>query len=58
MSAWAKLAPSEDGHPKTLRFCKTCRRETAHEIRMGQGLTATICISCLQRALSYELDRD
>jgi hypothetical protein len=44
--------------PTTLRHCKTCARQTPHEIRTGSGVIATICVPCLQRALQYELDRD
>jgi hypothetical protein len=44
--------------PKTLRFCKTCGKETAHQVRSGAGVIATVCVPCLERALQYELDRD
>ena len=44
--------------PKTLRYCPTCQRETSHQLRQGAGVVVTICVPCLERALSYELDRD
>ena len=44
--------------PKTLRFCPTCEKETAHEIREGEGVVVTLCIPCVERAMSYELDRE
>lgn len=44
--------------PKTLRYCQTCRKETPHQLRQGAGMVVTICVPCLERALSYELDRD
>jgi len=59
MSTWSEPEQYiQERLPKTLRYCKTCRKETPHEIRGGVGLTAAICIECLRRALSYELDRD
>jgi hypothetical protein len=33
-----------------------CQRETRHQQREGAGVVATICVPCLERALSYELD--
>ena len=44
--------------PKTLRYCQTCHQETPHQLRSGAGAVVMICVACLQRALSYELDRD
>lgn len=44
--------------PKTLRYCQTCQRETAHQLREGAGVVVSICVPCLERALKYELDRD
>jgi hypothetical protein len=44
--------------PKTLRHCPLCQKETPHEIREGSGMIVTVCVSCLERALSYELDRE
>jgi hypothetical protein len=53
MSAWiARFTP------KTIRYCTTCAKETPHEIREGSGIIATICLPCVERALSYELDRE
>jgi len=44
--------------PKTLRFCQTCHRETPHQLRQGAGVIVKLCVPCLERALSYEQDRD
>ncbi len=44
--------------PKTIRYCRTCQKDTPHEIREGAGVIATFCLPCVDRALSYELDRD
>ena len=44
--------------PKTLRHCPLCQKETPHEIREGKEMMVTVCVSCLERALSYELDRE
>jgi hypothetical protein len=53
MSAWAARLT-----PKTLHYCSACGKETPHEIREGSGVLATICLPCLERALTYELDRE
>jgi len=58
MSAWPEPGSFQENLPKAMKFCKTCQKETPHEIRGGSGVTASICISCLRRALSYEMDRD
>jgi hemerythrin-like metal-binding protein len=48
-------APEEpQSHPKTVYFCKACGKTTAHELRPG-GL---VCIKCVGRSVSAELDRD
>ena len=44
--------------PRTLEYCPVCRKQTPHEIREGDGVLAAICLFCLERALSYEMDRD
>ena len=44
--------------PRTRRVCKSCGKETPHQVRSGAGVIATVCIPCLERALQYELDRD
>jgi hemerythrin len=41
-------------YPKTLRFCKTCGHQTAHEMRPS-GL---LCRNCAERSVGAELDRD
>ena len=58
MSAWPEPASFQEDLPKTMRYCKTCQRDTPHEIRTGSGMTATICIPCLRRAFYYDLERD
>jgi len=44
--------------PKTLRFCHLCGKETPHEIREGTDMVVTVCVHCVERAMSYELDRE
>jgi len=58
MSARPGLASFQEDVPKTMKYCKTCQRDTPHEIRMGSGVTATICVPCLRRGFDYELERD
>jgi hypothetical protein len=58
MTSWTEPAPCYGVLPKTIKYCKTCQRETPHQIRGGRGLTANVCISCLERALAYERIRD
>ena len=58
MKTWPEPAPVPEQLPRTMKHCGTCRKETPHQIRIGSGVTALICIVCLQRALAYELDRD
>jgi len=58
MNAWPEPASFHEALPKTLKYCKTCQSETPHQIRCGPGLTAMICIACLDRALAFELARD
>jgi NMD protein affecting ribosome stability and mRNA decay len=58
MTAWLEPASFRDSAPRILKFCKTCQKDTAHEIRVARGVTVAICVSCVARALSYELDRD
>ena len=42
----------------TLRFCRTCNKETPHTIHKGEGCKAYICVPCEERAELYELNRD
>lgn len=57
MNDWR--GPSHDGAvPKTMKECKTCRKTTPHQIRSGQGVTAYLCETCLERAIAFELLRD
>ena len=58
MTGWSGHPAIIVDWPKTLRYCKLCAKETPHEIREGAGVVATFCVRCVQRALSYELDRD
>ncbi len=44
--------------PKTYRYCLVCHKETPHEIQEGPGPTLVICVPCIERELSYELDRE
>jgi len=45
------------GLPVMLRFCKTCEKEAAHELRRATGLVARICRGCLERAMTQRLER-
>src|SRR5580692_8467164 len=47
----------QDG-PRTIRYCKTCQRGTAHQIVGCGGVQAALCIPCQVRLTAYELDRD
>ena len=58
MSAWPEPRSYQDPRPKTMKHCRTCGKETPHEIRCGPGLTTLICIACLQRALLFEQEQD
>ena len=58
MSSWPEPASFHEALPTTLRFCKICQRETPHQVRGSSGLSAVICMHCLDRALTYELERD
>jgi hypothetical protein len=57
MSSWPEPVSFHEP-PTTIKFCKICQRETPHQIRGGEGVVAVICIPCLDRALTYELERD
>lgn len=41
--------------PKILRHCKRCQEVTPHEVHDG---SLVVCLSCVERALNYELERD
>jgi len=43
---------------KTLLYCKTCRKETTHEIHQAGSAETANCASCMERSVSYELDRE
>lgn len=44
--------------PRILQRCRRCQRETPHEIHTTDGMSITLCVCCVERALFYELDRD
>jgi len=58
MSAAAEPAPVDDGFPKFMKYCKRCQTQTPHQIRLGDGVSAVICLPCWLRAMAYELERD
>lgn len=58
MLNWHEQPATSASLPQTLRYCKACGRETAHEVRTGAGVIARICVVCIERSLRYELDRD
>lgn len=58
MSAPIRTTEITEAWPKTLRLCRTCGKETPHQLRQGSGVAVSLCVPCLERALSYELDRD
>jgi len=58
MLNWPQQESGTKVLPKTIRLCRTCGKQTPHEVRSGAGVIATVCIPCLERALNYELDRD
>lgn len=58
MSAAPGMAPIADGSPRTMKYCRTCQRETPHQISSGEGIVAVICLPCWFRAADYELERD
>ena len=41
--------------PYAPRYCEVCQRKTPHEIRAGAGLTAKMCVTCLETGRRYEL---
>ena len=54
-TAAAAAAPEEPrSYPKTVQFCKACDDQTTHEMRPA-GL---VCVKCVGRSVSAELDRD
>lgn len=58
MSAPIRTTETTAAWPKTLRLCRTCAKETPHQLRQGSGVVVSLCVPCLERALSYELERD
>ncbi|HEV3329976.1 MAG TPA: hemerythrin family protein [Bryobacteraceae bacterium] len=54
-SAGAAAAPAEPrAFPKTVQFCKGCHDQTSHELRP----TGLVCVKCVDKSVSAELDRD
>jgi len=43
---------------KTLLYCKICLRETTHEIHQSSDVETANCVSCLERSITYELERE
>jgi hypothetical protein len=43
---------------KTLLYCRICSRETTHEIHLAAGAETANCVPCMERSISYELDRE
>ena len=58
MSVPIRSSETTTAWPKILRHCRACGKETPHQIRQGAGVVVTLCVPCLERALTYELDRD
>jgi hypothetical protein len=58
MKSWPEPASFHAALPKTIKYCKTCQSETPHQIRGGSSVVAVFCLSCLERALKYQLGRD
>jgi len=58
MRLWEERSEPPEVMPKTIRFCRVCQKDTPHEVRSGAGVIARMCIPCLERALTYELDRE
>ena len=42
--------------PREIRYCRSCQKETAHEIRFGAGVIATMCVPCLESVLRGQLE--
>ena len=53
--AGCQLAPIEESNFQTRSFCKTCGKDTPHEVHRGEGLIARLCVPCLVRAMSYDV---
>ena len=54
VTAVTAVPPEPRSFPKTVQFCNSCREQTTHEMRPG-GL---VCVKCVGRSVSAELDRD
>jgi len=53
-AAGSPAPPEPRPCPKTVQFCKTCGEQTTHEMRPG----GVVCVKCVGRSVSAELDRD
>ena len=59
MSSWPEPASFHEPLPKTFKFCKSCRKQTPHQIRGGGPYgVAFVCIPCLGGSICYEQERD
>jgi hypothetical protein len=47
-----------DTLPMTVKECKACQRFTPHEIHIGLAAPSCVCTCCLERTVSFELERD
>jgi hypothetical protein len=43
---------------KTLHYCETCLKQTTHEIHQTSDAETANCVPCMERTVSYELDRE
>jgi hypothetical protein len=53
MAAWLTQL-----RPRTLEYCPVCPKQTPLEIREGDRVLAAISLGWLERAFTYEMDRD
>lgn len=58
MSAQAQPSHTGAALPRVLGYCRRCEGETPHEIHSADGMSMTLCVRCLERAVRYEMDRD
>jgi len=55
LERWGTPLPAEtENLPRTIRFCDACDDHTSHEIRAG----GPVCLRCVERSVSADLDRD
>jgi hypothetical protein len=58
MSTQTQPSPAGTAFPRILGYCRCCELETPHEIHTADGMSITLCVRCLERAVLYEMDRD